>query len=547
MKSCTLQVILSLLLGIAAATYSYSVYSKYEKQWNYLTWDPATHGWDGMRLAVYIQQFRPLKLLVETNRLVLWPPLHSYLQIPYFLMLGFDYRSAVLCSLTFLALLLPALTLLYQRLSDSWAGWLVLMTLTVTSPMFLAFASMPMLEIFGAVLAVFAGYLFLQKSKWFPLSLTFLFFLKYNYFFYLLLPVLLFHVSEDNIRRIYDWAKTMKSLAVILLLFMLFGVFILLTGGFELGSVSVRGIGNPAYAVFLAVLAILIWKKQHLPLWQTIKGSGWEWFVFPVLIWLLIPVPNRIRTILSFAINKPLGSPPPTDPDFYLYYFQKLPLYFADYWVAWLSLVTGIAVTVLYRKRKEILFVAGMFWLPFFLMTLNQNKQERYLFTFIPVLWILFAYAIDRIPQKALRFGAALAVCCTLVFSLNLSTVRRTIRWQFVPASVRSPLNFIARSIGDAKEVRVLGVTNELNPASIQYHSAVQSQFTVEQDFDWELEANRSTDLHIVCINCESQGELVKSRSFADGLVIRHYFLDSPDAASYNPDLACSSGFSRYP
>jgi hypothetical protein len=537
MKSRVLQIIFSLILGIGAASYSYSVYAIFVRRWNYLTWDPAAHGWDGMRLALNIKELRPLDLLAETNHLVLWPPLHSYLEVPYFLILGFEYRSAVLCSLTFLALLLPALTLVHQQLDDSWGGWLVLMALALTSPALLGYSSMPMHEIFGATLTAFSGSLFLQRSKWFPLSLALLFFLKYNYFFYLLPPVLLVYVSKDNLTRVYDWVRTMKSLVVLLVLFLAFGIFILITGGTKIGPVSIRGVGNPAYVVFLVSLAILVWKKQHVLLWQKIKGTGWELFVFPVLIWLLIPVPNRIKTILSFTISRSFGGPAPTELEYYLYYLRKLPLYFPGDWMAWLCLVTGFVVTVLYWRKKEILFVGSMFWLPFFMMMLNQNKQERYLFTFVPALWILFAYAINRIPAKIAQFAAALAVCFALAFSLNLNSVRQTIRLQFAQSGVRGPLHYIAKGIGNAKQVRVLGVTNELNPGSIQYHSAAHSGFTVDRHFEWEIESRHSSELHVVCINCEIHGDLLKSRSFPDGLVIRHYFLDSPDAASYNPDL----------
>jgi hypothetical protein len=530
-----LQLFLAAGIGIGSAIYSYQTYASFENRWDYLVWDPAAHAWDGMRLALDIRNFELVRLLDHTNRLVLWPPLHSYLQVPYFLLFGLEFHSAVVCSLTFLALLPLALTWFYQQLDRSWAGWITLMTFSATSPMILAYGSMPMLEIFGSVLTALAASLYLRQSRWFPASLALLFFLKYNYFIYLLLPILLVHASKTNAMQALKIIRNTKPLFILAVAFLLFAALILITGGIEIGSVSVRGIGNPAYVLFLIITIWILWNRQRLEVWNRIKQTSWKWFAIPVFIWLLIPVPNRVKTIVSFAISRPLGSPPATSMDYYVHYFETFPLYFSNQWIGWLSFAILIAVLVLHRKRKEILFTAGMFLLPFLLMTINQNKQDRFLLTFIPAVWVLVAYAINRIRNRSLRFASALTLSVTLALSFQQAIVGDLMSRQFAPLRFRPPINFIARRIATALEVRVLGTTNELNPASIQYHAGAASGFTVDQHFEWTLEKEQRKTLDIICINCESEGKLLRSRTFKQDLAVRHYFLDTPDGAPYNP------------
>jgi hypothetical protein len=254
-----------------------------------------------------------------------------------------------------------------------------------------------------------------------------------------------------------------------------------------------------------------------------------------VLIWLAIPVPNRIRTIFSFAISRPIGSPPATSPDYYLFYFKQLGLYFSDNWIAWISIGILIAALYFYRTDQKLIFAAGLFLLPLVLMTLNQNKQDRFLFTFIPAVWVVIAAAAARIPKTHFRFAAALTLCGAMALSFDSRLVTELMRRQFAPDWTRPVVNFIARRTDRANEIRLLGATNELNPATIQYHSAAESDFSIKQNFDWSIEENPKTALDIICINCESQGKLVRSRTFKRETVVRHYFLDTSDGAPYNP------------
>ena len=527
-KRNLLQLFLALLIGILLAVYSYSVYSNFERRWNYLTWDPAAHGWDGMRLALDLRRLDILQFLVDTNHLVLWPPLHSYLQIPYFFLFGFDYRASVLCSLTFLALFPVALTWLYQGMKPSWAGWAILMALTSSSPFFVGFSATPMLEIFGAVLTVWSAALFLKRSYWFPLSLALLFFLKYNYFAYLILGLLAAWFPFLSVPGLKPLLRPFKFFFLASGIFCVFAAVILLTGGFKVGSLSVRGVGNPAYVFFLVLLAGLLWKGRYKELWRSIRGTGWEWFVIPVLVWLVIPVPNRVKTIFSFAISRPLDSPSAYTSDYYLYYFEKISLYFSSDWTAWVVMIAGATIAFFYRRRSDVRFISGLFFLSFLLMTLNQNKQERYLFTFVPALWLLIAFGVSTIRIRIVRGIAAILIAAAILLPWQYGQIEGFIRMQFIPLISRAPLNFISTSIADADQIRVLGTTNEFNPAMIQYHSGLRSGFAIKQHFDWEIEKAPKDDLHIICIGCEPPGTLLKKRNFPGELRIQHSFLDTP-------------------
>ncbi len=495
---------------------------EFSSRWDYLTWDPATRAWDGMRLALDISHGNLLKLLADTNSLVLWPPLHSYLQVPFFLLMGMNFHSASSCSLIFLALFFPCITFLYQQLERGWAGWLTLMAFSATSPFLLGFGSTPMLEIFGATLTAFSAGLYLKQSRWFPLSLTFLFFLKFNYCVYLLLPVA---VSHGSIPHFWSFAKRLTPFRVFVIAYLMFLALILVNGGLAIGPLIIRGIGNPAYVLFLIVVARAFLKRQHHTIRHRIRGTGWEWFVVPVFFWMLIPVPNRVKSIVTFAVNTSLNSPSPFELAYYIYYFRKFHLYFADHGMAWLCLAVAVSVVYFFRKRRDIVFLGLLFFLPLTLMTINQNKQERLLYTFLFTLWVLCSFGIARIANSVLRYAAVITFCLTLLLSYDSGTVREFVKWPFSPFRFHSPINFIAKRVAEAGEIRVLGVTNEMSPASIAYHVARRSGFRPDQHLDTELEKDPPSEVQIICINTETQGVLRRSRRFAGGIEVSHYSL----------------------
>lgn len=482
---------------------------------DWLYWDPAAHALYGVRIAEAVRHLRILELLKTLNEQTLWPPLHSLLQLPFQFLFGPGFYASALCSFVFLALVFPALTYLYQRCSESWAGWAVLMAFAASSPYYAGFGSMPMLEIFGAALAAMSAALYLKSSRWFPLSLALLFFLKYNYCLYVLMPVLAWESLQFRSAR--RTLPRMTPFGWFIAVYLLLMGIILVTGGFKIGKLSMRGIGNPLYALFLIVLIRAAIKGQYREAWRGIRGTGWEWFAVPVLVWLIIPVPNRVKTLVSFAINASLGGGHTSKLSYYTFYFNALYVYFSTWWLETLCAIGAITIAVMFRRRKEVAFLALMFALPFALMTLNQNKQERFLFTFVPALWALCALAVSRLPHAAVRAAAAIAVCACCFWFYDVKTVEVQVAWPFVPLTVEAPVGYVAAAAADAREVRVLGTLNEMSPALIAYHIMRAAAGRSVPHLEWEVEKNPPPGTRIIAINGEPPGAALESKTFPGG------------------------------
>lgn len=504
MKRDYTQLVFALVIGCLCAIQTYSVYAQFLPRSEYLYWDPSAHAFYGVKIAVDLQHLDVLQLLSDANEQTLWPPLHSFLQVPFQLLAGPGFYAAALASLFCYALFFLALTFLFQQLKTDFFGWIVMMAFAVASPIYSGFASMPMLEIFGATMTAWSAALYLRNSRWFPLSLALLFFLKYNYCLYLALPVLALQFREFPRSRKF-WIPLCGGVLILGILHFL---------GY--------GLGNPLTVLCWLLLIYLVAAGHARNWWRKIRGTGWEWFWAPVLIWMLIPIPNRFRTLFQFAVNEPLGGYSAWHPDYYLFYFRQLPSYFSDVWPALLCAGMAVAAVVWFRKTREVVFLGLLFALPFLLMTANQNKQDRFLFTFVFALWALAGCLVSKIDRKPIRFAAAFAICA-LVFSFyHLSAANRWISWQFAPGDVRGPVNFIASEAASERDVRIVGVSNELNKSLLLYHIYRESNFEHLPHVEWTLEEKPQAGELVITINAKARGYLRKEKPFGD-YVIRTY------------------------
>ncbi len=527
---------MAIVAGGFAVAQVYGVYEGYIHRSDYLYWDPAAHAYYGIKLTVALQSLNPLTIASATNEQVLWPPLHSYLQFPFMLFLGRNFLASSICSLTFLFLFFISLTYCYQQVSEDSFGLIFLLVLAGSSPFLLAYGTMPMLEIFGAVLTSWSAALYIKGSRWFPLSLALLFFLKYNYCFYLLMAVAAVDMGPFIVERLRRNGSEVLSLLtpfrVFVICYLLGITAILITGGFIIGNLKVRGIGNPLYFLYLLLITRIIVKKQYVSLWKKMRGTGWQWFVVPVGLWLLIPVPNRIRTLVSFAINSPLSGHSPGELSYYTYYFENLQKYFTSLPMLIVTVLLAVGCLLKRRHEKNILFLVALFVLPLLLMTLNQNKQERYLYSFVFSLWLLAAFFITTLTQKSVRVICVVLLCGLAIFSYDHERLSVLVSWPFPPMTIEAPVKFIAEELAAAQEIVVLGSSNEMSPALLAYHIQKKSDFKTKQRFSWKLERDLPRGADIIVIERSdtptntlpsSLLKLVKTRNFKTGINVTHY------------------------
>jgi hypothetical protein len=533
----SLQTIFAGLTGIFLSSQIYSLYAGLIHRADFLYWDPSAHAYYGVQLAAALRNLNLLEMLRVTNEQVLWPPLQSYLQIPIQLTAGPSFYASSFTSFIFLPLTLIAISFFYQQLSEDWSGWICVMALAAGSPYYAGYSSMPMLEIFGAAFTAWSAALYLRKSRWFPLSLMLLFFLKYNYFFYLALPVAALEGwkwCDQTGRHTFRFSSLFTPFRIFVAVYIFAMLLILITGGIEIAGVSIRGIGNPAYILLLILVLRFLIKKQYLDVWPRLRISGWSWFVIPVLIWLLIPIPNRVRTIVSFLMSRPLGGHEVSQLSYWTFYFKAFPVYFADQWLLFSTFAAAAIVTILTFKNQRIQFAVLLFVIPFILMTFNQNKQERFLFSFIFALWILAGYAISKIPQIAVRGTLAAIVVAASVFFWNKPAVAELVAWPFIPASMDEPVRYIASELKTADSTLVFGVSNELSPALISYHVQKANSFQGSPRIQWRMKNQPGKGTHLILIRggTESLPQIppdllrnsrrISERSFENGLVIEH-------------------------
>src|SRR3954465_12874257 len=165
-------------------------------------WDLATHlghGWMDYHLLATGHIFR---LLWDLWLQGYWTPALSIFQIPFYLVLGGTITSGLRSTLAaFVIAGLAGCILLWRQWKD---GGVVaasaFLALLISSPYLLAYASVAMTETLGAMveLLVLLAYQHdrerqtIMSARLFAISLTVLFFTKYNYFFLLAVP-LVFH------------------------------------------------------------------------------------------------------------------------------------------------------------------------------------------------------------------------------------------------------------------------------------------------------------------------------------------------------------------
>jgi len=164
--------------------------------WESMIHDRNAHYYTAQTVAIDIQNADILHLGRDIERMRIWGPLHPILTGVAMAVVGVDFRVAVLVSLaawvaTALLAFLTARRLVKEQgdLAGLTAAFFVL-----ASPAYRAFALDIMLESLGSCLSVAVIYTYIRcrqepstrHDRWFALSLTALFFLKYNYWILLL-------------------------------------------------------------------------------------------------------------------------------------------------------------------------------------------------------------------------------------------------------------------------------------------------------------------------------------------------------------------------
>jgi hypothetical protein len=386
-------------------------------------WDPAAHLLDGWIGYWSLRTVQPLTFLWNFWEEGLWPPAYAFWQIPFYFAAGPGLTSGLLATLAAFVLMgvTGALVLVLSSPKGDAAVvpvslWLVLVA---TSPYYLAYSSIGMMEMFGAFAQslVYLAWSVERRrrspasGRLFALSLTLLFFAKYNYLVLCAAPMLLHDVLERtagaSLGRRVELAKSALRRAwasptlVAVALYLVALAVLIRSGGFEFQvaghEVQVRRVGSTGHVVLLAVGARLLFlHRQGRIDWRALFAVDRRirplliWFVLPVTVWLLSPYPNHLRDFVDLIVNQPhgvegLGSSVGL-------YARALGQFFRGTPELVITLVLFAVIAVRFRRctpLAQLMFVTAA--AGFALSALHQNRQERFLFTTVLPLWLAAA------------------------------------------------------------------------------------------------------------------------------------------------------------
>jgi len=507
---------LAALLAVAAATLIYVARLVDERTVQVVAarhllprWDLATHlgqGWVDYDLLV---TGRIPRLLWDLWLQGYWPPVLSIFQVPFYLLLGGAMSSGLRSALA--AFVLTGLTgcvwLCRVSKSGAWLAAGVFLAALISSPYLLAYASVTMTETLGALvqLLVVLSYQWdderetITSGRLFALSLTILFFTKYNYFFLLVAPLVLY----EWLRRTRGWTPSERATSVgrfirsglsfwTVRLVALFGIgllIVLVTGGFDvviLGKrISVHTIGNSGYVVLYLLLARLSYLHYRGRIdWTAVTSFDRRarpllvWFVVPVTIWLASPYPNHIRDFTNLVINRPLGEST-VGAGLTTYLDALRDTYFYSEWV--LAAVVAAFAMACMRYSSQL---ASIQWLilaiPLQLMAIavHQTRFPRFLLLTVVLVCLVSASEVGRwFSRPRLRVVSGLLAAVLLVAAVIaargvvVEPRFRDIAFENYTDNnaLGTALDTIRAELTAEDRLAIVGQSNELSPALLRW------------------------------------------------------------------------------
>ncbi len=498
-------------------------------------WDLATHlnhGWEDYHLLV---TGRIHRLLWDLWLQGYWPPVLSIYQIPFYLSLGGKIESGLRSAIAafVLAGILGCALMWRQWRQAAALPAALFLALIVSSPYLLAYASVTMTESVGAaaeivVLLTYVAYR--QRStppaaRAFAVSLTVLFFTKYNYFFLLIVPLVVYEWLErssgstgartlDDLRR---WTRAALSSPTAWLLIAYFAglLVVMRTGGFEfhlLGKrISVHTVGNSGHIVLYLLLARLwyLHRARRIP-WDHVIGADPRvrpllvWFAVPVTIWLASPYPNHIRDFFNLVVNRPLGEST-ISAGTAVYVDALRHQYFYSEWVLIAVVVLFVVAAVTYRHQPPLMRWL-IFGIPmqFAIIAIHQTRFPRFLLLTVVLLCIAAASELGRwFAGSTWRriAGAAIApaVLGSGVLAANAAVGEerfRAVAFENYTENhtLRAALDSIRAELKPEDRLAIVGQSNELSPALFRWELGPPTGLPCSP---LELGGARGTDLSL--------------------------------------------------
>ena len=482
-------------------------------------WDPATHSLYGWELYFYLKNFNLPMFFWAIWSKGIWPFMYYLYQVPFYIFFNNKFEGALVSSVFSFGIIgvLSSIFLRKLLINLPLIAISIFIFLFISTPVYLAFSSLPMTEIFGVFmqLMVFTSYLLVtdtevsnlnKRAVLFAVSLTLLFFTKYNYFILVVVPIIIneylsftktltFKEKCNNLLMIF---KNFLSgiTGIVLIVYFVFLYSLILTDGFEFNlfsiKVSVHSIGNTGYIV-LYFLLIRFWylnKKKKISL-NKLYDKDYRirpliyYFVIPLLIWFAIPYPNHIREFFNSVVNRNTeGITLMSSIPFYFNilrndYFQNDIFFFAAISIFLVALIRYKSQT----RKVKWLIIASISEL--LLVTLHPYKDARFIFTALLPFWLIIAVEITNWIERIINYKIILYAISIIIIVLGIISFNNALeekvfnKYAFRLYTHSSELNCgfdwikkQLRNYNSEKDTRLAvigGISNTVSPALLEW------------------------------------------------------------------------------
>ncbi|MCR4374610.1 MAG: hypothetical protein NUW22_07150, partial [Acidobacteria bacterium] len=362
-----------------------------------------------------------------------------------------------------------------------------------------------------------------SSARLFAISLSVLFFTKYNYFLLLIGPLVIYewleHTTGDRVgQRLFALARWARRIVTsptgaLVALYVVGLLLIYWTGGVEFRlfgqRISVRSVGNSGHIVLYVLLARLWYRHRRGRIdWTHLVSTDPRvrpllvWFVAPVTVWMASPYPNHIRGFANLVINRPMGDAT-LGAGLSTYTDALRTSYFYNEWVL-VSVMAVFAVAAMRYRRHA----APMQWLiltipiQFAVIALHQTRFPRFLLLTVVLLCLVAASEVGRwcaASDRRRRAGSLLApavLAAGLVASNSVVTEERfrVVAFELYSDSepLRSALSSIRTDLTPSDRLAVVGQRNDLSPALFRWELGPPSGVPC---FPFELAGAQKLDL----------------------------------------------------
>jgi len=504
-------------------------------------WDLAAHLAFGWVDAFYLKTLQWHRLLWDLWLQGYWPPGPSLFQMPFYLVLGGDMASGLRSSLVaFILTVLAGTALLCLQWSRAaWLPTALFLLFVMRSPFYLAYSSVAMTEMLGALAQLFVLVCHARyeqqrspsAARLFAVSLTVLFFTKYNYFIMLAVPLLVYEYlrhtaawrfrdrGEEAWRSARQWLATPTG--ALLAAYLLTVLAVTITGGFSFSlfgrRVGVTSIGNSGYvALYLLLGRVWFLHRRGRIDWPGLFAFDPRvrplllWFVLPVTVWLASPFPNHMKDIANLVINSPMGAASATE-GLLSYGAAVRADYFSDIWLL-AAAVAGFALAALRFRAQpplvQLLILAALVQTAMVLA--HQTRFARFLAFPILLVWLTSASEIGTWVWRRSRLAAAIATPVVMLVALAGArdvvageSFRRLAFENYLDSpALADALASIRAETGPSDRIAILGRSDALSPGLFTWQLGPPAG---EASFPLEILRERDVDLigdttHVVLI-----------------------------------------------